>query len=153
MVDSACSADSRERTALPKLYTSNLPRGTRLPRVALKPAVNASALTSIPVLVTAALSSLLAVVFARYAFDDPFITYRYTANVLGGQGFVYNAGSRVLSTTTPLYALLLVLPGAAGISIPLASNLIGCASIGLGALGLWRLGNLWGTAGAGWIAL
>ena len=37
--------------------------------------------------------------------DDAFITFRYARNVVHGVGFVYNAGERVLGTTTPLYTL------------------------------------------------
>lgn len=44
-------------------------------------------------------------------FEDALITLRYVENVLGGRGFVYNIGEHVLGTTTPLYALLLVLLG------------------------------------------
>lgn len=53
----------------------------------------------------------LLVVFARAPVlpeDDAFITMRYAANLAGGDGFVYNAGERVLGTTSPLFALLLV---------------------------------------------
>src|SRR5260221_10437105 len=39
--------------------------------------------------------------------DDAFITFRYSRNIVEGQGFVYNPGSRVLGTTTPLYTLLM----------------------------------------------
>jgi hypothetical protein len=39
--------------------------------------------------------------------DDAFITFRYARNLLGGLGFVFNAGERVLGTTTPLYTLLM----------------------------------------------
>jgi hypothetical protein len=39
--------------------------------------------------------------------DDAFITFRYSRNLVEGQGFVYNAGERVLGTTTPLFALLM----------------------------------------------
>ncbi|MGQ9677019.1 MAG: hypothetical protein ACUVX1_15265 [Chloroflexota bacterium] len=39
--------------------------------------------------------------------DDAFITFRYARNLAEGLGFVYNAGERVLGTTTPLHALLL----------------------------------------------
>jgi hypothetical protein len=39
--------------------------------------------------------------------DDAFITFRYARNLLAGAGFVYNAGERVLGTTTPLYTLLM----------------------------------------------
>src|SRR5258708_27407015 len=39
--------------------------------------------------------------------DDAFITFRYSRNIVEGQGFVYNTGSRVLGTTTPVYTLLM----------------------------------------------
>jgi len=39
--------------------------------------------------------------------DDAFITFRYARNIVHGLGFVYNAGERVLGTTTPLYTLLM----------------------------------------------
>jgi hypothetical protein len=35
--------------------------------------------------------------------DDAFITFRYARNIVHGVGFIYNAGERVLGTTTPLY--------------------------------------------------
>lgn len=41
--------------------------------------------------------------------DDAFITLRYANNIVRGAGFVYNAGERILGTTTPLFALLLAL--------------------------------------------
>ncbi len=46
--------------------------------------------------------------------DDSFITFRYSRNLLMGDGFVYNEGVRTLGTTTPLYAL--VMAGVAGIA-------------------------------------
>ncbi|NTU82074.1 MAG: hypothetical protein HGA45_22295 [Chloroflexales bacterium] len=91
-------------------------------------------------------------VFRDAGFDDPFITYRYAANLAGGAGFVYNPGERVLSTTAPLYALALAPIAAAGLSLPLASNLIGCLSLGAGALALWRLGRMGGQVVAGAVA-
>src|SRR3954464_1309483 len=39
--------------------------------------------------------------------DDAFITFRYSRNIVEGQGFVYNPGSRVLGTTTPLFTVLM----------------------------------------------
>lgn len=39
--------------------------------------------------------------------DDAFITFRYARNLVHGAGLVYNAGERVLGTTTPVYALLM----------------------------------------------
>jgi hypothetical protein len=44
---------------------------------------------------------------APRTIDDAFITFRYAHNLLAGSGFVFNAGERVLGTTTPLYACLL----------------------------------------------
>ena len=37
--------------------------------------------------------------------DDAFITFRYSRNIVEGQGFVYNPGVQTLGTTTPLFAL------------------------------------------------
>lgn len=39
--------------------------------------------------------------------DDAFITFRYSRNLAGGEGFVYNPGTHTLGTTTPLYTLLM----------------------------------------------
>ncbi|MCQ3930278.1 MAG: hypothetical protein DPW16_07440 [Chloroflexi bacterium] len=39
--------------------------------------------------------------------DDAFITFRYSSNIVEGEGFVYNPDSKVLGTTTPLYTLLM----------------------------------------------
>jgi hypothetical protein len=44
-------------------------------------------------------------------FDDAYITLRYAANLIKGWGFVFNAGERVLGTTSPLFALLLAAGG------------------------------------------
>lgn len=43
--------------------------------------------------------------------DDAFITFRYSRNLVEGNGFVYNLGERVLGTTTPLYTLWMALLG------------------------------------------
>lgn len=39
--------------------------------------------------------------------DDSFITFRYSRNIVEGEGFVYNPGVRTLGTTTPLFTLLM----------------------------------------------
>jgi len=44
-------------------------------------------------------------------FEDAFITYRFARNLSSGNGFVFNAGERVLGTTTPLQTLLLAIIG------------------------------------------
>ena len=47
-------------------------------------------------------------VFAE-TVDDPYITFRYAANVLAGHGPVFNAGERVEGFTSPLHLLLSLL--------------------------------------------
>jgi len=102
----------------------------------------------------AGLSALLLFWFFRdWGFDDPYITFRYARNIANGTGFVYNPGEHVLSTTTPLYALILALVHRIGLDIPLWSNIIGCVSLGLGGLALWNLGNHWQTPIAGMVAM
>ena len=39
--------------------------------------------------------------------DDAFITFRYSRNIVEGQGFVYNPGIPSLGTTTPFFTLLM----------------------------------------------
>ena len=39
--------------------------------------------------------------------DDPFITYRYAANLLAGHGPVFNIGERVEGFSSPLHLLLM----------------------------------------------
>ncbi|NJP07739.1 MAG: hypothetical protein HC837_20040 [Chloroflexaceae bacterium] len=97
------------------------------------------------ILATLALFSL----FQRHAFDDPYITYRYAANIARGYGFVYNLDEPVLSTTAPLYALILALAGRVGLDIPLTSNALGCISMAAGGLAFWHLGQAWRAPLAG----
>jgi hypothetical protein len=52
--------------------------------------------------------------------DDSYITYRYAENLANGMGMVYNAGERVLGTTTILFTLMLA---AAKVSVP-AANIV-----------------------------
>ncbi len=84
-------------------------------------------------------------------YDDPYITYRYALNLANGNGFVYNPGVATLSTTAPLFGLILTPIALIDWPIPLVANLIGCLSHATGALALWRLGQEWNdelTAGA-----
>jgi hypothetical protein len=92
-------------------------------------------------------------VYGKGGYDDPYITYRYAENLHTGLGFVYNPGERVLSTTTPLFAIIL-----AGVRfflghLPQAANLIGAASLSAGALFLWDISRQWRKPVAGWSAL
>ncbi|MFL5807649.1 MAG: hypothetical protein ACJ8CR_38720 [Roseiflexaceae bacterium] len=107
----------------------------------------------LPLLWTGLAAIVLFWLFWDYGYDDPYITYRYAANLARGAGFVYNVSERVLSTTTPLYTLLLAGAGLAGLDVPLASNAIGCLSLALGGLALWQLGQEWQTPLAGMAGL
>ncbi|MCL4369365.1 MAG: hypothetical protein M1380_00410 [Chloroflexi bacterium] len=85
--------------------------------------------------------------------EDAYITLRYVRNLLNGQGFVYNAGERVLGTTTPLYTLVLTGLGWAGLDPVLASVAVGIvADLGVVAvlffLGLRARSWRWGAFAA-----
>lgn len=95
---------------------------------------------------------LLLLVFSSWAYDDPFITFRYAQNLRAGLGLVYNPGERVLSTTTPLYTLLLAGLSFLWADLPRLSTLISALSLGLGALALYTLGRHWNSPVAGPIA-
>lgn len=78
--------------------------------------------------------------------DDSFITYRYSRNILVGNGFVFNPGEHVLGTTTPLYTLLLVLLaipfGGANANFPILSYFLNALIDGATCLLLYRFGVL-----------
>lgn len=80
--------------------------------------------------------------FFRYPLvtDDPYITYRYARNLVNGVGFVFNAGERVLSTTTPLYALVLAVLGFLRFDIPTIGYWLSVVSLGVAAWLLYMLG-------------
>ena len=65
-------------------------------------------------------------------------------------GFVYNSGERVLSTTTPLFAILLALLGTIWPDLPHLANLIGAFSLALGGVFLWNLGQSWDAPAVSW---
>ncbi len=90
--------------------------------------------------------------FSHWAYDDPFITFRYADNLRSGLGFVYNPGERVLSTTTPLYALLLAGSSYLWPNLPCSSNLISAFSLALGGLFLYLIGQAWKEPLAGLVA-
>ncbi len=86
------------------------------------------------------------------ALDDPFITYRYAENLATGRGFVYNEGERILSTTTPLYALLLAAGRLLTANLPALSNAIGVLCIWGGAWIVYRMARRFGQPTAGVVA-
>lgn len=61
--------------------------------------------------------------------DDAYISFRYAANYLNGEGLVYNHGERVEGYTNFLWVILLALfKGVFGIDYLIASRLIGIGS-------------------------
>src|SRR6059036_1127551 len=80
-----------------------------------------------PGLYVAVVAGLLTAAFGHWGYDDPFITYRYADNLRHGLGLVYNPGERVLSTTTPLFAVLLAGLGVVSPDLPRLANLVGAA--------------------------
>lgn len=97
--------------------------------------------------------AVLYLFFKHWAYDDPFITYRYARNLSDGVGFVYNPGERVLSTTTPLFTLLLALFYNLSPDLPHIAILIGAFSLVLGGYFLWDLSRSWNSPLVGWVAL
>ena len=85
--------------------------------------------------------------------DDAFITFRYSQNLLAGQGFVYNPGERVLGTTTPVYGLLLAalaaFTGGSGADFPLLALLVNAVADGATCWMLPKLGERLGFRDAG----
>ena len=77
-------------------------------------------------------------------WDDAFITFRYAENITAGLGFVYNAGERVLGTTTPLFTLILAALHGIGISTVAAALVIGILCSGITAILVDRLARRWG---------
>lgn len=71
--------------------------------------------------------------------DDAYITFRYTENIVHGDGFVYNLGDRVLGTTTPLFTLLLSIFAVLTIKPAFSSLFISLVSSGLTAVILYRM--------------
>lgn len=98
-------------------------------------------------------SVLLYFLYQNWAYDDPFITYRYAQNLRQGVGFVYNPGVHVLSTTTPFFALLLALLSFVWNDLPHLAVFIGSLSLAMGGIFLWHLAEVWKTPRVGWAGL
>ncbi len=94
---------------------------------------------SVIVLALAAIRCAVALALGFRPFDDTFITFRYALNLARGHGFVYNAGERVLGTTTPLWALLLAGFRSLGASIPAVAFSVPLIADAVSALLILRL--------------
>ena len=95
-----------------------------------------------------AVSAWVAYAGGLYSYDDAFITYRMSANMATGHGFVYNPGEWQLGSTAALYGLILAALGwlSGPDRIPVLSGVLSCASMFATGLMLPALGA--GAAGA-----
>jgi hypothetical protein len=91
--------------------------------------------------------------FFRWAYDDPFISYRYAENLTRGLGFVYNPGERILSTTTPLFTIILALVGLLSSEFHLIATGIGIISLAIGGLFIFDLARTYDAPIVGWTGL
>jgi arabinofuranosyltransferase len=115
-----------------------------------------------PILTLLGMALLLGVLLGAIAFDDPFVTYRYAWNAAQGNGLLYNSGERVLSTTAPLYALVLaavdlLAQGLLGSSpalalLPAVSNGLSTASLFVAACFLYLYAATFKKPWVGWFA-
>lgn len=94
----------------------------------------------------------LILLLGRWGYDDPYITFRYAHNLLAGHGLVYNPGQRILSTTAPMYAILLAGLGLAWSDMPALSNLVSIISLALAAAVLFRQAQSRGEPVVGMLA-
>ncbi|MCP4705686.1 MAG: hypothetical protein GY865_13885 [candidate division Zixibacteria bacterium] len=63
--------------------------------------------------------------YFNFTQDDAFITFRYAANFLNGDGLVFNIGERVEGYTNFLWLILMILGKLAGIDYIIFSKIIG----------------------------
>lgn len=98
-------------------------------------------------------SSLLIFLFKNWGYDDPFITYRYSRNLASGLGFVYNINQKTLSTTTPLFTIILAIVSIIWDNIPRVALFIGCISISVTGWLFYEISTLWKTPWVGYAGL
>lgn len=75
----------------------------------------------------------------QFRLDDSFITYRYARNAARGWGLVYNRDDAILSTTAPLYAVLLAVFSVIISDFHTLGGIIGTICIGLGGIFVYAL--------------
>jgi arabinofuranosyltransferase len=66
--------------------------------------------------------------YAAIGYDDAFITFRHSFNLVHGHGPVYNAGEHVEGTSSLLFAVLLAIPIALGVAPLAAAKFFGVAA-------------------------
>ena len=110
----------------------------------------------IAILLALAITGILFLLFRNWTYDDPFITYRYSHNLINGKGLVFNENERILSTTTPFFALVLALLALLfnhWIDIPSIAIWISIVSLPVGGIVLWLIFRKLRMFYAAWIGL
>jgi hypothetical protein len=74
-----------------------------------------------------------------FTADDAFITFRYAENLAAGHGFAYNAGERVLGTSSPLFTWLLSVLVLLRIPVQMGALVVSLICSGMTAVLLYRL--------------
>jgi len=69
----------------------------------------------------------------NFTQDDAYISFRYAANYLDGQGLVYNGGERVEGYTNFLWTVFMIIGGMAGFDFVIFSRILGMI-FGLGTI-------------------
>jgi hypothetical protein len=87
-----------------------------------------------------AIALALGIALHPLAVDDAFITYRYARNLAAGHGFFYNVGQPVLSTTAPLYALVLAAGALVWPDLPSLANALSVVALWVGAVLIFTIG-------------
>jgi len=81
-------------------------------------------------------------VYFDFTQDDAFITFRYAANFLNGDGLVYNIGEQVEGYTNFLWLIFMILGKSAGVDYVVFSRIAGIAC-GIGTiLFTWLIGRI-----------
>jgi len=63
--------------------------------------------------------------YFNFTQDDAYITFRYAANFVNGEGLVYNAGERVEGFTNFLWTVVMILARRVGFELALFSKILG----------------------------
>jgi hypothetical protein len=106
-----------------------MPQAASQRRPSVRPSVGRGLCAALFLALLALLAAALGLALRDLIVDDAYITYCYARNLASSGIFRVHPLTPALSTTAPLYALLLALPAWLGLDIPLASNALGAASI------------------------
>jgi len=90
-------------------------------------------------MIIALAASRVVSLYAFYLYDDAFITFRYCANLVNGNGLVYNVGEKVQGISTPIWGFVLSIPAIIGIPLEHASRWLGLLFDLLSLVLIWKI--------------